>query len=62
MHGEHLVVKICVKNFAVWCGKLQSDQESFNTANNKEKHCGGGIHDAEFFVVDSEHPRAPTSG
>ena len=59
MHCEHLVVQVGIEDLAFWKSKLETNQNRFKTADQKEKHGCCHVHDAELFVIDSKYPLAP---
>ena len=59
MHGEHLVVQICVQHFSVWCSKLQTNEHCFESTNDEEEQRCSRVHNAKLLVVHGEQPRLP---
>ena len=62
MHREHLVVLVGTENTTVGQCELQTNEKSFNTANDEEQHGDCAVHDADLLMVDSDEPFFPTSG
>src|SRR5437870_2538253 len=58
MHGEELVIGICLDEIAGGCQEFQADEQSEKSADKKEERNGDQIEQRDTFVVSSEQPGA----
>src|SRR5439155_16095103 len=58
VHGEELVIGICLDEIAGGCQDFQADEQSEKSADKKEERNGHQIEQRDTFVVSSEQPGA----
>src|SRR5438445_329054 len=58
VHGEELVIGICLDEIAGGCQEFQADEQSEKSADKKEERNGDQIEQRDTFVVSSEQPGA----
>src|SRR3989441_564691 len=58
VHGEELVIGICLDEIAGGCQEFQADEQSEKSAAKKEERNGDQIEQRDTFVVSSEQPGA----